>query len=136
MSSKFHPVAITLRSSVLDCFLCKTGEFFLNKKNSNNANLFHVFVVHCFRILIFRSLILRRSCIFPFSFPIRQNYWMVIAIVNPLQGEENGNIGTAQKTMFFIKDFFSKCDQIRRKLLNWSQLLEKSLMKNFIFCAV
>ena len=61
---------------------------------------------------------------------------MVIAIVNPLQGEENGNIGTAEKIKFFIKDFFSKCDQIRRKLLNWSQLLEKSLMKNFIFCAV
>ena len=27
---------------------------------------------------------------------------------------------TAQKMKFFIKDFFSKCDQIRRKLL-WSK---------------
>ena len=26
-------------------------------------------------------------------------------------------VDTAQKTMFPIKDFFSKCDQIRRKLL-------------------
>ena len=37
---------------------------------------------------------------------------------------------------FFIKDFFSKCDQIRRKLRIWSHLLRKSLMENFIFRAV
>ena len=34
------------------------------------------------------------------------------------------------------KDFFSKCDQIRRELRIWSYLLKKSLMENFIFCAV
>ena len=33
---------------------------------------------------------------------------------------------------FSIKDFFSKCDQIRI----WSHLLEKPLMENFIFCDV
>ena len=43
---------------------------------------------------------------------------------------------TAPKTKFSIKDFFSKCDQIRRKLRVWLHLLKKSLMKNFIFCAV
>ena len=43
---------------------------------------------------------------------------------------------TAQKVKFSIKDFFNKCDQIRRKLRIWSHLLEKSLMENFIFCAV
>ena len=43
---------------------------------------------------------------------------------------------TAQKMKFFIKYFFSKFDQIRWKLLIWSHLLNKSLMKNFIFCAV
>ena len=37
---------------------------------------------------------------------------------------------------FSIKDFFSKCDQIRRKLRIWSHLLKKTLMENFIFCAV
>ena len=37
---------------------------------------------------------------------------------------------------FLIKDFFSKCDQIRRKPRIWSHLLKKSLMENFIFCAV
>ena len=42
----------------------------------------------------------------------------------------------AQKMMFSFKDFFSKCDQIRRKLGIWSHLLEKDLMKNFIFYAV
>ena len=42
----------------------------------------------------------------------------------------------AQKMKFSIKDFFSKCDQIRRKLQIWSHLLKKSLMENFIFRAV
>ena len=43
---------------------------------------------------------------------------------------------TAQKMKFFIKDFFSKCDQKRRKQWIWSQLLKKFLMENFIFWAV
>ena len=43
---------------------------------------------------------------------------------------------TAQKIKFFNKDFFSKCDQIRRFLRIWSHLLKKSLMENFTFCAV
>ena len=40
---------------------------------------------------------------------------------------------TAQKMKFSIKDFFSKYDQIRKKLQIWSHLLQKSLMENFIF---
>ena len=40
---------------------------------------------------------------------------------------------TAQKMKFFIKNFFSKCDQIFRI---WSHLLKKFLMGNFIFCTV
>ena len=43
---------------------------------------------------------------------------------------------TAQKMKLSIKYFFSICDQIRRKLRIWSQLLKKCLMENFIFCAV
>ena len=43
---------------------------------------------------------------------------------------------TAQKMKYSVKDFFNKCDQIRRKLRIWSHLLKKSLTKNFIFCAV
>ena len=43
---------------------------------------------------------------------------------------------TAQKANFFIKDFFSKCDQIHRIyrfLRSWSHLLKKSFMENFLF---
>ena len=40
---------------------------------------------------------------------------------------------TAQKMKFSIKDFLSKCDQIRRKLRIWSHLLKKSLMENLVF---
>ena len=43
---------------------------------------------------------------------------------------------TAQEIKFSIQDLFSKCDQIRRKLQIWSHLLKKSVMENFIFCAV
>ena len=43
---------------------------------------------------------------------------------------------TAQNIKFSIKDFFSKCDQIRRTLRIWSHLLMNSLMENFIFWAV
>ena len=47
---------------------------------------------------------------------------------------------TAQKLKFSIKNFFSKCGPIRRKcyffLRIWLNLLKKSLMENFIFCAM
>ena len=42
----------------------------------------------------------------------------------------------AQKMKFSIKEFFSKCDQIRSLLRIWSHLPKKSLMEYFIFCAV
>ena len=45
------------------------------------------------------------------------------------------SICTAQKMKFSIKDFFSKCDQIRSFLRIWPHLLRKSLMENFFFCA-
>ena len=44
--------------------------------------------------------------------------------------------GTLQKMKFSIKNFFSKCNQIRWKLRIWSHLLKKHLMGIFIFCAV
>ena len=45
---------------------------------------------------------------------------------------------TAQKMKFSIKDLFlfSKFDQIHSFLWIWSHLLKRSLMENFIFCAV
>ena len=35
-----------------------------------------------------------------------------------------------------MKDFLSKCDQLRSFLQIWSYLLKKSLIENYIFCAV
>ena len=41
------------------------------------------------------------------------------------------------KSVYSITDFYSKCYQIRRKLQNWSHLLKKFVMENFIFlCSV
>ena len=40
------------------------------------------------------------------------------------------------KIKFFIKNFFSKCDQICRFRRIWSHLLKKYSLENFIFCAV
>ena len=40
------------------------------------------------------------------------------------------------KIKFTIIDFFSKCDQIRRKLRISSHTLKRSVTENFIFCAV
>ena len=71
--------------------------------------------------LLFRSLFeycfLKENTIFKF-------YWIFFSRL------------TAQKMKFSIKDFFSKCDQIRSKLRIWSHLLKISLMENFIFCAL
>ena len=39
----------------------------------------------------------------------------------------------AQKMKFFIKDLFSKCNQIHREKWMWPHLLEKYLMENFVF---
>ena len=46
------------------------------------------------------------------------------------------NQNAAQKMKFLIKVFFSKCGQMRNFLQISSHLVKKSLMENFIFCAV
>ena len=43
---------------------------------------------------------------------------------------------TAQKIKFSVNHLFSKSEQIRRELWNCLHLVKKSLMENFIFCAV
>ena len=53
--------------------------------------------------------------------------------LNPLCLDDSS---TAQEMKFSIKYFFSKCDQIRRRLHIWSYLLKKSLIENFTSCAV
>ena len=42
----------------------------------------------------------------------------------------------SQKMKFSIKDFFTKCGQIRRRVWIWSHSLKKSQIENFIFYAV
>ena len=65
----------------------------------------------------------------------KTNYNLFSKVEN--QGNHEQKLkSTAQKMKFFIKDFFNKCYQIRRKLRIWSHLLKKSLMENFIFCGV
>ena len=61
----------------------------------------------------------------------RKAFIQTISITQLLSRQHRAT--TAQKMNFSIKGFFSKCDQIRRKLRIWSHLLKKSLMRNFIF---
>ena len=63
--------------------------------------------------------------------------FLCISIVKETEIAQVGSsTNTAQKMKFSIKDFFSKCDQIYSFLRFWSHLLKKSLMENFVFCAV
>ena len=66
------------------------------------------------------------------------SYVLPIRIWNIIWSELLGSVALclsvlAQKMKFSIKNFFSKCDQIRSFLRIWSHLLKKSLMENFIF---
>ena len=61
-----------------------------------------------------------------YSYPFRVN---VTIYLNAVQY-------SAQKMKFSINDFLSICHQIRGFLRIWSHLLRKSLMENFVFCAV
>ena len=45
-------------------------------------------------------------------------------------------IHNVQNMMFPMRGFFSKYGQIHSFLPIWSHILKKSLMENFIFCAV
>ena len=58
-----------------------------------------------------------------------------IQVINKLMGLVLSYISVQKKTLS-IKDFFSKCDQIRSCLRTWSHLLKECLMENFSFCAV
>ena len=76
--------------------------------------------------IIDRTIIVRSCAVFSFLF-----FFFDSKIQLTVQ---NATGLAAQKMKFSNKDFFSKCDQIRRKLPIWS--LKKSLMENFIFCVV
>ena len=108
-------------------------------KNSRNFNFFAVVSKETY----FLNLVLRID-----GFPCSLKFWLSVlnkccffrqlenSVGFNLSGETNIIIITAQKMKFSNKDFFSKCDHIRSFLRMWSHLLQKSLMWNFIFCAV
>ena len=108
--------------------LCSTRSF-----SSCNIYLFRVFGLISF------SKNFSSSCL-----PHRERFCRLLIfpnwLNNALSGPEDFKTMfvwvTAQKMKFSIKDSFSKCDQIRRKLQIWSNLWKKSLMERFIFCAV
>ena len=65
-------------------------------------------------------------------------YSKIVGQVNALftgSSQLNGHC-TAQRMKFSVKDFCSKYDQIHSFLRFRSHLLKKSLIENFIFCAV
>ena len=73
--------------------------------------------------------------------PSTSFYFLSVKTVHLLLKPRGISIGiittpTAQKMKFSITDFFSKWDKIRRNLRIWSHLLKKSVVENFIFCAV
>ena len=76
------------------------------------------------------------SCAEQVTSQLNEGKVTVTVSLNLLQVKHCMLSATAQQMKFSIKDFFSKCDHIRRKLQIWSLLQKKSLMKNFIFYAV
>ena len=73
------------------------------------------------------------------KYAISSTYLNFPFFITPLNATtKNGwpRMNTAQEMKFSIEDFFSKCDQIPRKLRIWPHLLKKSLMENLISCAV
>ena len=91
-------------------------------------------------ILELRLMLNMLNIIVTFGKKIKLSYG---GLVNSVNGVNNVRIQlavkggyTAQKMKFSITDFFSKGEQIRRFLRIWSHLLKKSVMENFIFCAV
>ena len=62
--------------------------------------------------------------------------WLYRPLENILLTESGTHRTLRKNEVFSIIDFFSKCDQIRRKLRIWSHQLKKFVMENFIFCTV
>ena len=74
-------------------------------------------------LLLFRGNILSSRCV---------HFKTPIASIHYIEWTGFTSRTTAQKSNFSIRDFFSKCDQIRSFLQIWSYLLKKPLMVNFI----
>ena len=93
---------------------------------------------YCWTIWIIRSIFKRRKFFITFAF----KYWEVakrkIWTINYMMAMLTYGtwISLYKKWSFPLMDFLSKCDQIRSFLWIWSHLPMKSLIENFIFCAV
>ena len=100
----------------------------MQRKKYTPRNLFIKFVLFCAKCLVNYaiSIILLFSPTKPVE---RSENLPLLATLTRVVITHNACL-TAQKMKFSIKDFFSKCDQIRRKLL------KKAGMENLIFCAV
>ena len=79
-----------------------------------------------FRDVLNQNIFFRESCLQLKCFCKWQQQSFLVLYWKPL----------SKKMKFLIKDFFSNCNQICSFLRIWSQLLKKSLIENFIFCAV
>ena len=94
----------------------------------NGSDFIFVLII----IITFKIVLVPRPCL---SWMLKViQYWNFVK--NLRNRLVNTRFDAAQKMRFSINDFFTKCDQIHRKLQIWSHLLKKSLMGNFIFGAV
>ena len=67
-------------------------------------------------------------------FYLRVHYaFMISCQASVIESFHNKVHLTARKMKFSIKDFFSKCDQIRSFLPIWSPLMKKSLLETWFF---
>ena len=99
----------------------------------------NIFVTHLFSNFIFRDFFEGGIISFKWRLNLTQSrkFYMIWQCSCLIQSTKQNNVwSTVQKMKFSIMDFFSKCHQIGRRLRIWSHLLQKSLMENFIFCAV
>ena len=110
-------------------------------------NIMFFFHFHCRKLsctFLFRGGFCNQSIWFCFcNLPLTpiMYYMLVFPLVSILSRKccktlERTEINNAQKMKFSVKDFSSKCDQIRRKSWIWSYFPKKSFMENFIFFAI
>ena len=103
----------------------------VNSKKSNVHLILCKFIKRAASVFHSKSRGYSKHLCLPLFLPRRWVLRLLFVLVSDTQ-----NAPTAQKMKFSIRDFFNKCDQIHRTLRIWSHLLKKSLMENFIFCAV
>ena len=122
----------------------KLTGFFIFLKHILDRVIFNLYFCGVYFCIVFNVLLASFAdkinscnfCLF-FIFPIWISWklctlWSIVSIFFPAEF----CYFIAQKIHFSIKDFFSKYDQICRKLQIWLHLLKKSLIEKFIFCAV